>query len=91
MYVCSARIRVALTRRLQRFDQGPSLLLLPELFRETFADLGTSLEEQGVELRKCEPSYRVHFHDGESMTLSTDLSVMKREVERVEGKEGFER
>ena len=23
-----------------RFDQGPSLLLLPALFRETFADLG---------------------------------------------------
>ncbi|TKA26041.1 Phytoene desaturase [Salinomyces thailandicus] len=74
-----------------RFDQGPSLLLLPRLFHQTFADLGTSLVAEGVELRKCEPNYRVHFGDGEVFTLSSDVALMKREVERWEGKEGFER
>ena len=76
---------------LQRFDRGPSLLLLPEMFRETFADLGTSLEAEGVKLVKCEPNYQLWFHDGETMQLSTDTAQMKREVERWEGKEGFER
>jgi phytoene desaturase (3,4-didehydrolycopene-forming) len=75
----------------QRFDQGPSLLLLPRLFHETFEDLGTSLDSEGVKLVKCEPNYTVHFHDDTEFKLSTDVSIMKKEIERFEGKEGFER
>ncbi|KAH9868224.1 ATP-binding cassette transporter CGR1 [Plenodomus biglobosus] len=74
-----------------RFDQGPSLLLLPHLFHETFHDLGTSLDAEGVELVKCEPNYNIHFHDATSIKLSTDIAVMKEEIERFEGKDGFER
>ena len=74
-----------------RFDQGPSLLLLPKLFKETFHDLDTSLEAEGVQLMKCEPNYNLWFGDGESFELSSDTSVMKREIEKWEGKEGFER
>lgn len=74
-----------------RFDQGPSLLLLPGLFHQTFRDLGTSLEAEGVELRKCDPNYRIWFGDGEQFVLSSDLSVMKREVEKWEGPDGYER
>ncbi|MCJ1473465.1 ATP-binding cassette transporter CGR1 [Lambiella insularis] len=74
-----------------RFDQGPSLLLLPHLFRETFHDLDTSLEAEGVELLKCEPNYNLWFSDGESFELSTDQARMKSEVEKWEGKDGFER
>ncbi|KAF2856546.1 Phytoene dehydrogenase-like protein, partial [Plenodomus tracheiphilus IPT5] len=74
-----------------RFDQGPSLLLLPHLFHETFQDLGTSLDAEGVELVKCEPNYNIHFHDATSIKLSTDIAVMKEEIERFEGKDGFER
>lgn len=72
-----------------RFDQGPSLLLLPGLFHRTFAELGTSLEEEGVELLKCDPNYMVHFSDGSKFVLSSDLSVMKTEIERCEGKDGY--
>ncbi|KAK6614407.1 hypothetical protein ACHAPC_000384 [Botrytis cinerea] len=74
-----------------RFDQGPSLLLLPKMFKETFHDLDTSLEDEGVELLKCEPNYNLWFGDGEKFELSTDASVMKREIEKWEGKDGFER
>ncbi|SMQ56363.1 unnamed protein product [Zymoseptoria tritici ST99CH_3D7] len=74
-----------------RFDQGPSLLLLPHLFHATFADLGTTLEKEGVHLLKCEPNYNIHFGDGEKFTLSTDLSVMKEEIEKWEGKDGYDR
>lgn len=75
----------------QRFDQGPSLLLIPHLFHETFRDLDTSLDAEGVHLRKCEPNYNIFFADGERMELSTDLARMKTEIERWEGKDGFER
>ncbi|KAL8772937.1 MAG: hypothetical protein Q9209_001957 [Squamulea sp. 1 TL-2023] len=74
-----------------RFDQGPSLLLLPGLFKETFSDLGTSLEAEGVQLMKCEPNYNIWFDDGEFFELSTDVARMKHEVEKWEGKDGFER
>ncbi|KAK5002260.1 ATP-binding cassette transporter CGR1, partial [Cryomyces antarcticus] len=77
--------------RFQRFDQGPSLLLLPHLFAEAFHDLDTSLEAEGVKLIKCEPNYNLWFGDGESFELSTDLARMKTEVEKWEGKDGFER
>ncbi|TKA62080.1 Phytoene desaturase [Friedmanniomyces simplex] len=74
-----------------RFDQGPSLLLLPRLFHQTFAELGTSLEGEGVELRKCEPNYRIWFGDGASFEMSSDLARMKKEVEKWEGRDGWER
>ncbi|KAF2007607.1 phytoene dehydrogenase [Amniculicola lignicola CBS 123094] len=74
-----------------RFDQGPSLLLLPHLFRETFQDLATTMENEGIELVKCEPNYNIHFHDKTTFKLSTDLALMKAEIERFEGKDGFER
>ncbi|KAI9749873.1 MAG: hypothetical protein M1815_002226 [Lichina confinis] len=74
-----------------RFDQGPSLLLLPRFFTEAFHDLGTSLEAEGVKLLKCEPNYQIWFADGKSIELSTDLARMKLEVEKWEGKDGFER
>lgn len=40
---------------------------------------------------KCEPNYNLWFGDGESFELSTDVARMKAEVEKWEGKDGFER
>ncbi|KAL8894963.1 MAG: hypothetical protein Q9192_003931 [Flavoplaca navasiana] len=74
-----------------RFDQGPSLLLLPGLFQETFTDLSTSLSAEGVQLSKCEPNYNIWFADSQCFELSTDISRMKRSIEHHEGKAGFER
>jgi phytoene desaturase (3,4-didehydrolycopene-forming) len=42
-------------------------------------------------LLKCEPNYHLWFGDGESFELSSDTAVMKREIEKWEGKEGFQR
>lgn len=44
-----------------------------------------------MELLKCEPNYNLWFGDGESFELSTDTARMKNEVEKWEGKDGFER
>lgn len=73
-----------------RFDQGPSLLLLPNLFRETFHDLDTSLDAEGVHLLRCPVNYQIFFHDGVVFRPTTDLAAMKTEIERYEGKDGFE-
>ncbi|GAA5888554.1 hypothetical protein JCM6882_008994 [Rhodosporidiobolus microsporus] len=73
-----------------RFDTGPSLLLIPSLFEEAFRDLGTTMEKEGLEIVKCEPNYRIVFPDKEVVELSSDLTRMKKEVERWEGEKGFE-
>lgn len=74
-----------------RFDQGPSLFLLPRLFHETFADLGTTLAAAGVDLLRCQTNYTVWFHDGAKFRHSSDLAAMRTEIERWEGPEGFDR
>ncbi|KAI3320781.1 phytoene dehydrogenase [Xylariaceae sp. AK1471] len=80
-----------LTHDGHRFDQGPSLLLLPKLFQEAFFDLDTTLEAEGVELLRCPTNYNVWFSDGENFELTTDLARMKTQIERWEGKDGFAR
>lgn len=44
-----------------------------------------------MHLMKCEPNYNLWFSDGEAFELSTDIARMKDEVEKWEGKDGFER
>ncbi|KAJ6104420.1 Phytoene desaturase [Penicillium sp. IBT 18751x] len=73
-----------------RFDQGPSLLLMPEVFHQTFSDLGTSAEDEKVRFLKCEPNYRIWFSDHDHFELSTDLCKMKPQIERYEGKDGLQ-
>lgn len=62
-----------------RWETGPSLLLLPEVYEETFAALGDG--QQGfrelVDLVKVEPSYQVVFGDNDRLELFTDREKMK--------------
>ncbi|KAE8328419.1 hypothetical protein BDV39DRAFT_192024 [Aspergillus sergii] len=74
-----------------RFDQGPSLLLMREVFEETFQDIGTSLEQENVRLVKCEPNYCVWFPDKDIIELSTDLTRLKAQIQHHEGPDGFPR
>lgn len=67
-----------------RFDQGPSLYLMPKIFEETFEDLGEDINNH-IELLKCPSNYSVHFHDGETFELTTDISKFSRSLEKYEG------
>ncbi|CEP15771.1 hypothetical protein [Parasitella parasitica] len=73
-----------------RFDQGPSLYLMPKYFEDAFADLDERIEDH-LELLRCDNNYKVHFDNGESIQLSSDLTRMKAELDRVEGPLGFGR
>ncbi len=65
------------------FDTGPTLLLMPEVLEETFASVGRKVSDY-LELHRCDPNYRIHFHDGSDVTFGTDLVGMQRELERIE-------
>ncbi|CAM9414847.1 unnamed protein product [Chrysoparadoxa australica] len=67
-----------------RFDTGPSLLLLPEIYRETFADLGVDSNDL-FEMKRVDPAYQVYFSDGKDpLTLCADETVMERQLEALE-------
>ncbi|KIJ24532.1 hypothetical protein M422DRAFT_217164 [Sphaerobolus stellatus SS14] len=66
-----------------RFDQGPSFYLMPEVFEEAFRDLGEDVRDH-VKLHQCKPNYRVYYHDGEVIELSSDMTHMKQVLEKYE-------
>lgn len=66
-----------------RFDTGPSLLLMTDVYRELFAHCGEDFDAH-VPLVKMEPNYRVHFHDGTTLEMSSDLAKMVPALEAIE-------
>ncbi len=63
-----------------RFDTGPSLLTMPDVLRDLFADTGAPMEDE-LELMAVEPVTRYRFADGSSVDLSADT---ERSVEALE-------
>lgn len=66
-----------------RFDVGPTLLLMPEIFAQTYADLGQRMEDH-LKLRRIDPTYRVNFDDGTRLALTSDMNAMKNQLEAIE-------
>jgi phytoene desaturase len=66
-----------------RFDTGPTLFLMPAIFAETYAALGQRMEDY-LDLVRLDPTYRVHFHDGTHLDLTSDLIQMREQLEAIE-------
>jgi phytoene desaturase len=66
-----------------RFDIGPTLLLMPEVVAETYAALDARMDEH-LELRRVDPTYRIHFDDGTMLALTGDLQALQAQVEAIE-------
>ncbi len=66
-----------------RFDKGPTLFLMPQVFAETYAALGERMEDH-LDLIHLDPTYRVHFHDGSSLDLSYQLPKMRDQLDAIE-------
>ncbi len=65
------------------FDTGPTLFLMPEIFTQAFADLGERIEDH-LNLRRIDPSYHIHFSDGSTVTLTSNLNAMQAQLEAIE-------
>jgi hypothetical protein len=55
------------------WDSGPSLLTMPWVLEDLFAQTGGPLSDEGVELLRVEPVTRYSFADGTGFDLSADL------------------
>lgn len=70
-----------------RWDQGPSLYLMPELFEQAFADLGEDVKDH-YDLKLCNPTYNIHFADGEKIRLTSNIAEMGPQLDRFERPHG---
>jgi phytoene desaturase len=66
-----------------RFDVGPTLFLMPEVFAETYAALGERMEDH-LDLRRIDPTYTIRFNDGLKLQLTADLLKMQPQLDAVE-------
>jgi phytoene desaturase len=66
-----------------RFDVGPTLFLMPEVFAETYADLGERMEDH-LDLRRVDPTYTIRFSDGLGLQLTADLLKMQPQLDSIE-------
>jgi phytoene desaturase len=66
-----------------RFDIGPTLFLMPEVWDETFTALGERMSDH-LDLRRIDPTYKVRFDDGLQLELTSDIGKMQTQLEKVE-------
>jgi phytoene desaturase len=66
-----------------RFDTGPTLFLMPEIFDETYKALGENMENH-LDLIRLDPTYRVHLHDNTILDLTADLNDMRIQLDSLE-------
>jgi phytoene desaturase len=66
-----------------QFDTGPTLLVMPLLYENEFASLGSSMWEM-LELQRIDPTYHLVFDDGSQIALTSDMKSMREQLERIE-------
>ena len=66
-----------------RFDVGPTLFLMPEVWEETYAALGEKMSDH-LDLKRIDPTYKIHFDDGLHLELTSNLGDMQTQLEKVE-------
>jgi len=66
-----------------RFDTGPTLFLMPEIFAETYSSLGEKMEDH-LDLIRLDPTYRVYLHDNTIVDLTSDINDMRVQLDSIE-------
>jgi phytoene desaturase len=66
-----------------RFDTGPTLFVMPLLYASEFRALGVTLAER-LELRPVDPTYRLVFDDGSQLSLTSDMTAMREQLDAIE-------
>ena len=75
-----------------RFDLGPTIVTVPQLYRDLWASCGRSFDDD-VTLRALDPFYEIRWPDGTVFTAQQDTEAMRAEVARIEPRDvaGFDR
>ncbi|MXQ09756.1 phytoene desaturase [Alphaproteobacteria bacterium GH1-50] len=72
----------ALTRDGYRFDLGPTIVTVPQVFRDLFRAVGRDFDSE-VDLRALDPFYEIRWPDGSHFTARGSTEAMVEEVRRL--------
>lgn len=61
------------------FDTGPSILQMPRVYEELFAEVGLNFSDY-VELLRLEPNTRLRFWDDTVLDLTSDIPAFKQQL-----------
>lgn len=76
-----------------RFDNGPTVLTMPDLIADAFDALGERMEDW-LTLEPIDPLYRAFYADGSVLNVRADVQEMAHEIETVIGSDeaaGYQR
>jgi len=66
------------------FDNGPTVLTMPDLMAEPFNALGEDMKDW-LELIQVDPLYRAFFHDGSQIDVHAETGKMTEEIRKICG------
>ena len=74
------------------FDAGPTIVTAPYLFEELWTLCGETMSDH-IDLRPCDPFYKIRFDDGSVFSYSADRDEMLEEIRRFspDDVEGYKR
>lgn len=72
----------SITKDGHRFDLGPTIVTVPQVFESLWADCGRDFRKD-VDLRPLDPFYEIRWEDGSIFTASGDHDTMVEEVRRL--------
>jgi phytoene desaturase len=72
----------SITQGGHRFDLGPTIVTVPEVFEDLWAATGRDFHKD-VDLRPLDPFYTIRWRDGSHFAASSDTARMVAEVERL--------
>ncbi|MEO0916558.1 MAG: phytoene desaturase [Pseudomonadota bacterium] len=72
----------AIVKNGHRFDLGPTIVTVPQVFRELWAVCGRDFDAE-VKLTPMEPFYEIRWPDGSVFTARQDTDAMRAEVARL--------
>lgn len=66
-----------------RFDLGATMLLMPDVYKEVFSDLGINFDTE-KDIKPLDELYKIWFDDGSALSFTTDKKRMKEQHESFE-------
>lgn len=65
------------------FDTGPTMYIFPQIYRQFFRLIGENIDDH-LRLLRADPTYRLHFPDQTTLTLSPQKKLLKQQLEALE-------
>jgi phytoene desaturase len=64
------------------FDTGPTILQVPQVYEQLYADCGLQMQDY-LRLLRVDPNTRLHYWDGSQLDLTSDIAVFKRDLAQI--------